>query len=442
MVTCYYTSEKTGERLHGRAGIQIDRCTGRRLVKAESRCEYQEMLGFGGAFTDTAAAALSKMKPHLQRKAIELYFDGEKGLAYNMGRIPIGCCDFSSVPYSCAEHKEAALSDFSLEQDKKGIIPLLKSARALCPELLCYALPWSPPGWMKTNGQMNFGGRLKEEHYQTMADYLVRFLQGYREEGIDIWGIAPQNEPVEIQRWASCEYTGEQERRFLKDYLIPALKRAGLGDRKILFWDCNKDSVRRRTEEIMADETLAREVYGAAFHWYSGDFFEELGKIHERYPQLKLLSTESCVVLTGDFEDWSMGERYAHDIIGDINQWTSAYLDWNLFLDIYGGPGIAENYCAAPILLDWEAQCLRILPSYYYIGHFSKFIRRGSRRICTESSEKLLECTGVKNPDGTVAVIIMNRSGDRQEGFLELDGIYVPLTMSGHSIMTVVVKKE
>ena len=443
-----YTARDTGERFSEK---ELSQCQKEKvLLKIYPEEVRQEILGFGGAFTDTAAMALLHMNKEIQKKALDAYFDPETGLSYNMGRVPIGCCDFSTVEYSHAEAPEdEELSSFSIEQDRRGIIPLIKGAEGVMEkscekgELLLYALPWSPPGWMKTNGQMSWGGRLCPEYYETMAAYLIKFIKAYEEEGILLWGIAPQNEPIEIQRWASCEYSGEEERIFLKDYLVPALDKAGYQAKKILCWECNKDFIRERAEEILSDRELAQKIFGVAFHWYSGDYFEELERTHQKFPQVQLIATECCVVMPKDLLEWSVGEQYAHDMIGDFNNWTCAWMDWNLFLDRNSGPQIAGNPCAAPIILDEEKQEMILMSSYYYIGHFSRYVKRGAKNIRIEAdkeaAQKGLECCAFLNPDGELAVVMMNVSDENMEGCIQAGEGTFHVKLDAHSIATVLV---
>ena len=452
-----YTARDTGERFAEKeltwqecgevtAGIEP-------LVRVDLQTLRQEILGFGGAFTDTAAMALFHMKKEIQQKALRAYFDPEAGLAYNMGRVPIGCCDFSTVAYSHAEVPgDKELSFHSIEQDRRGIIPLIREAKSAMAaggsgeKLLLYALPWSPPGWMKTNGQMSWGGKLRPEHYETMAAYLIKFIRAYEEEGIDLWGIAAQNEPIEIQRWASCEYTGEEERDFLKNYLIPALEKTGYGDKKIFCWECNKDFMQERAEEILSDPELAQKVFGVAFHWYSGDYFEELERTHRKFPQVRLLATECCVVMPEDLGEWSVGERYAHDMIGDFNNWTCAWMDWNLFLDRNSGPQIAENPCAAPIILDEEKQEIIFMSSYFYIGHFSRYIKRGAKNLKTQTDEeaagKGLESCAFLNRDGETVIVLMNASDQEIRGCVQAGEDMVFVKLGAHSIGTVLLERH
>ena len=447
-----YTARDTGERLVQKALSPVEGQEDFRFC-IFPRDDRQKIYGFGGAFTDTAAMALFQMEKPIREKAMAAYFSPESGLGYNMGRVPIGCCDFSSIPYSHAEvPQDRALSHYSIAQDKKGILPLIHMAKELGEkrkepeELLLYALPWSPPGWMKSNGKMSWGGKLLPDYYGTMADYLIRFIRSYEKEGVFLWGLAAQNEPVEVQRWASCEYTGEEEGNFLKNYLIPALDEAGYGDKKLLCWDCNKDFMRKRAQELLKDEELRRRIFGIAFHWYSGDYFEELHKTHEEFPKIQLLATECCVVMPEKMEDWSVGERYGHEMIGDMNNWTCAYLDWNLFLDQNSGPGIADNPCAAPIILDSRKQEMIKMSSYYYIGHFSRYIKRGAValgiKLTGALSEKIPEGCAFRNPDGQLAVILMNREDMPLSGTIAIDGKYTEVNLDAHSIGTLLVDFE
>ncbi len=443
-----YTARDTGERFSQKA---LPQCQKEKvLLKVYPEEVRQEIIGFGGAFTDTAAMALLHMNKEIQKEALNAYFSTETGLSYNMGRVPIGCCDFSTVEYSHAEVPEdIELSFFSIEQDKKGIIPLIRGVKEVMEkscrqgELLLYALPWSPPAWMKTNGQMSWGGRLRPEYYETMAAYLIKFIRAYEEEGISLWGIAAQNEPIEIQRWASCEYSGTEERIFLKDHLIPALEKAGYEDKKILCWECNKDFMRERAEEILSDQELAAKIFGVAFHWYSGDYFEELERTHRKFPQVQLIATECCVVMPVDLAEWSVGEQYAHDMIGDFNNWTCAWMDWNLFLDRNSGPQIAGNPCAAPIILDEEKQEMIRMSSYYYIGHFSRYVKHGARNLKTmideEAAEKGLECCAFLNPDEEMAVVMMNASDESLEGCVQAGEETFGVKLDAHSIATILI---
>jgi glucosylceramidase len=273
-----------------------------------------------------------------------------------------------------------------------------------------FASPWSPPAWMKTNGEMNNGGKLKPECRQVWADYYVRYIQEYEKEGVPIWGLTIQNEPAAKQVWDSCVYTGEEERDFVRDFLGPTLEKNGMGDRKVVIWDHNRDKLFERARVVYDDPEAAKYVWGAGFHWYVADVFESVQRTHDAWPDKKLLFTEGCQEGGPHMGGWTPGERYGTSIIEDLNHWTVGWVDWNMILDERGGPNHVGNFCHAPILIDTQKGEIRYQPSYYYLGHFSRFIRPGAKRILCSSGHDSLLATACLNPDGTVAVVVMNKS--------------------------------
>lgn len=408
----------------------------------------QEIIGFGGAFTDSSAGALLQMSETLRIEIVRRYFDPVHGLGYNIGRVPIGACDFSRTYYSCDDHKnDTKLSFFSIEEDKKGIIPLIRSARSYLQDpddLYLYALPWSPPAWMKSNHDMCNGGKLKKRYYQTMASYIGHFVDAYRDCGISIRAVTSQNEPDQVQKWPSCTFSAGEEADFLT-FLIPEMKRRGV---RILCWDSNKDFVRERTEYLMKKSLVSEGIDGVSFHWYSGGMYAELEKIHKEYPKLTLCATEGCVVMPEHLDDWSVGEQYALDMIEDLNHGTSLWMDWNMFLDEKSGPKMFVNPCAAPIILDSSHQQLKYMTSYYYIGHLSRYIKRGAIKIGAritdmhpeEGAEKTIRCCAFLNPDGNLCLIILNTGNNPADVIMEAYGTQTSLTIVEHSISTVLLK--
>jgi glucosylceramidase len=205
-----------------------------------------------------------------------------------------------------------------------------------------------------------------------------------------------------VQKWESCVYTAEQERDFVKHHLGPTLKRAGLGDKKIVIWDHNRDLLYHRAKVVLDDPQAARWVWGVGFHWYMGDHFENVRRVQDAFPQVKLLFTEGChypydPAQTGD---WKYGEGYGKSIIEDLNNGAVGWTDWNVLLDEQGGPNHVGNYCYAPIQADTRTGQLTYLNSYYYLGHFSKFIRPGAKRILSASMRDEIRSTAFLNPDG------------------------------------------
>lgn len=296
---------------------------------------------------------------------------------------------------------------------------------------------------MKDNGQRTGGGKLKPEFYQIWAEYYIRFIKEARALDIPVKILSIQNEPHANVSWDSCLYTAEEEKDFLRDYLGPALQKNDLSDIKILIWDHNKDLIYDRVKVIMSDSEAAKYVWGVAFHWYSGDHFQALDAVHQIYPQLKLFFTEGChggvYRKTGQ---WRSGELYAHELIGDFNHWTNACIDWNMVLNEEGGPTYAGNYCDAPIICKQDGTDYQIETSYYYIGHFSRFLEPGARRILSSSFSSQIEACAFLNPGGQRVLVIMNSSDESKEICIRSNGNVAFCKSSAHSIMTLLWRSE
>ena len=230
---------------------------------------FQTMIGIGGALTDASAETFAKMPKEKQQEILQQYFDPEKGLGYTLVRTNIHSCDFSSSSYTYVNENDAALNSFSVAHDRQFRIPFIKQATAAAGgTLTLFASPWSPPAWMKDNKDMLHGGKLKPAYYQSWADYFVKFIRAYQAEGIPVWGISVQNEPMAKQTWESCIYTAEEERDFIKNFLGPTLQKAGLSDKKLIAWDHNRDLIYQRASTILNDPEAAKYVWGIGFHWY------------------------------------------------------------------------------------------------------------------------------------------------------------------------------
>ncbi|HEY8499191.1 MAG TPA: glycoside hydrolase family 30 protein [Clostridia bacterium] len=411
-----------------------------KTIKINTKKTYQRIIGFGGAFTTAGAMALGEIPETLREQALEAYFHPEQGIGYNLCRTHMGSCDFCTDIYSYSEYPDdIQLTRFSVEYDEKWIIPMIKKAKKIAGRnIMLYASPWSPPSWMKSNGSMVNGGRLLEKYYYSMAMYFVKYIEAYKKHGIDIWGITTQNEPDEIQKWPSCCYSAQEEKRLIKEFLVPLFKENGMEHINVLIWDSNKDKMYERCCAILEDKSLHEYIKGIAFHWYSGDFFDQLDLVHNKFPGMMLISSESCVAFMNGFNDWTIGERYGHEIIGDINHWTNGFIDWNMFLNEHGGPNMAGNYCAAPIHVDAKNGRLIFLNSYYYIGHFSRYFKQDALRVECLVSDADLEACAVTNPDGQVAAVIMNRTDSPACVMVDIDGDKYGIGLLPRSIITII----
>ena len=379
------------------------------VVDPESR--FQTIEGFGGAFTESAGIVFSRLSSARQKEVLQAYFDAEDGHGYRLCRTHINSCDFSVGNYAYTEVEgDVELKHFSIDHDREYLIPLIQSAQKIAGDekIKLLASPWSPPAWMKTNGQMTGGGKLKPEYHDAWARYYCRYIAEYAKENIDIWGLTVQNEPAAVQRWESCIYSAEEERDFVRDHLGPTLRGNGLDKIRLIVWDHNRDLLFDRSKTVFDDPAASQYVWGAGFHWYVSDDYHHVQMVQDFYPDKKLLFTEGCLEGGPHISDWSGGERYARSIINDLNHGTVGWIDWNILLDTKGGPNHVQNYCSAPILADVEQDRLIYNSSYYYLGHFARFIRPGAQRVLCGNIGKEIISTAFINVDGSIAIVILN----------------------------------
>jgi len=417
-------------------------------IYVNPKVEFQTLVGIGAALTDAAAETFYKLTPEQQDLFIKAYFSEREGIGYTLARTIIHSCDFSSESYTYVEEGDKELKTFSIEPDRKYRIPFTKRVLAEASEdLVVYASPWSPPAFMKTNNNMLEGGKLKKEFYPAWANYFAKFIKAYEAEGIPIWGLSIQNEPMAVQRWESCIYTAEEERDFLKDHLGPTLERAGFGDKKIIVWDHNRDLVFDRASVILSDPQANKYVWGTGFHWYEDwkdgkPMFNNVNKVAQAYPDKKLIFTEGCNegFNIDRINDPKLPERYAKAMINDFNNGTVAWTDWNILLNEYGGPNHVGNFCFAPVHGDTNSGKLLFTNSYYYIGHFSKFIRPGAKRISSGTTSNDLTATAFVNPDGSLVVVALNENNQAVKYTLTIGNRTTSLDLAGHSIQTIVIK--
>ena len=408
---------------------------------------FQTMVGIGGALTDASAEVFAKLPAKEQQELLTAYYDAEKGIGYNFARTNIASCDFSSDTYGYIADKDSLLTTFNVAHDQKFRIPFIKKAIAAAGgKLTLFVSPWSPPAWMKDNNNVLRGGKLLPKFYKAWANHYVKFIKTYESMGIPVWGLSVQNEPMAIQSWESCVFTAEEERDFVKNYLGPTLHKEGLGDKKLIGWDHNRDLVFQRASVLLGDPEAAKYIWGIGFHWYetwtgSGMQFENLRRVNEAFPDKHLIFTEGCVEKFGldRVNDWALGERYGYSMLNDFNCGTVAWTDWNILLDEKGGPNHVGNFCFAPVHADVKTGKLIYTNSYYYIGQFSKFIKAGAKRISCSSNRDKLQCTAFINPDGKMVVVILNTSEEKLPFKLCISGKAASVTSLAHSIMTVVI---
>jgi len=409
---------------------------------------YQTFLGIGGALTDASAETFAKLPKSEQQHFLTACYDRKNGIGYTLGRTNIHSSDFSSDTYTYVRDNDSTLSSFDVSHDEKYRIPFIKQVIAAAGgRLTLFVSPWSPPSWMKDNHDILHGGKLLPAYRQAWANYYVKFIKTYEAKGIPVWGLSVQNEPMATQRWESCIYTAEDERDFIKNYLGPTLQKGGLGSKKLIAWDHNRDLMYQRASVILGDPKAASYVWGIGYHWYetwtgSPMMFDNERRVAEAFPTKALIFTEGCkeAFNLDSVNNWSLGEKYGYSMVNDFNNGTVAWTDWNVLLDEKGGPNHVGNFCFAPVHADTRSGKLIFTNAYYYIGHFSKFILPGAKRIAVSTSRPALQSTAFVNPDGSIVVVVLNTTGQKMPYHLWMNGQAAATESLPHSITTFILR--
>jgi glucosylceramidase len=409
-----------------------------------------------------------------RNKILEAYF-GESGARYSLTRTHMNSSDFSLGNYSYAPVEgDVELNHFSIEEDMDDIIPMIKDALAISKDgFKIISSPWTAPPWMKDNNDWR-GGKLLPEYYDTWALFFSKYLDAYRAEGIDIWGFTVENEPLgNDSNWESMHFTPEEMTEFVQNHLGPKLEADG-HNVKILGFDQNRDEQLKIWVDVMlANEETSKYFDGTAVHWYASTyeyFPEALQYAYNKAPGKHLINTEACIdaqvprwnddawywskEATDWGWDWAPEDqkhlhpkyvpvfRYARDIIGCLNNWVDGWVDWNMVLDRRGGPNWAKNWCVAPVIVDPEQDEIYLTPLYYTLAHFSRYIRPGAVRIGFENTSDNVMVTAARNPDGSIAVIILNTNEEAKGIQLSLNEKSVEFAITGKAIQTILIKKE
>ncbi|KAI9140764.1 glycoside hydrolase [Paraphysoderma sedebokerense] len=465
------------------------------VINLNTRKQYQQIWGFGAAFTDAVADVLYKLPKNLREEVLNAFF-GPEGNNYNLARIPVGSSDFSVKPYSLApEAGDFQLKSFNLSHGiyHEQVFPLLRQAMQLRerPESQVYdlpvtqgsvqrrgvrdddiqifATPWTAPAWMKRNNKLQKGAKprgLKEgdQYMEAYALYVSKFVQALKDEKFKVWAVTPQNEPEAPSWWEACYFTPELSRDYIGRFFGPRIKKDH-EEVDIMFFDDQKTEIMRWADIHLKDAEAKKYISGAAVHWYFGPGFKELAKFHEAYPNQYILASEQTNGFlpynrAPNLGNWNRGEYYSHDIIGDLNNWAVGWVDWNFVLDLQGGPNHESNFCDAPIIADIEKQKLHYQPMYYHLAHFSRFIPRYSVRIDLQATggpihdrdrywfglaggpltTSAVQSTAFLRPDGQIAMVILNRMRKSHKITTVVDNnMAFKAEVPGRSIMTFVI---
>ena len=437
LINVYETSKESENRLKKLSGNKWQAKINENLsctISIDPKRSFQTLKGFGCASTEAAGYVLSFLDKAEQKKVVKNCFS-DKGNNYSFTRTHMNSCDFSLDNWACVEEKDESLDSFSFESTDKYITPLLKMAANENPKLNVMVTPWTPPAWMKNNKDMNHGGKLLKKYRGLWAKYFVRFIKGLQERGLNVGYVSIQNEPEAAQTWDSCLWTGKEEGDFAVNYLKPAFEENDLKNVKILVWDHNRDMMEKRMKQSFSVPGAEKAIDGMAYHWYSGDQYDNVRKCAQAHPGMDLFFTEGSIEGGARPGKWYVGERYGHNIINDLNAGCTAWIDWNMALDLQGGPNHVGNFCDAQILIDTKKKEVIYQNSYYYMGHFSRFILPGSKRLDFKMTPYMvpaafdgkmgntMECTVFKTPENQLVLVVMNRTEADMIFELKLDDL-------------------
>ncbi|XP_018420734.1 PREDICTED: glucosylceramidase [Nanorana parkeri] len=425
-----YESSQSGKRLELSTGpiIKKHSAPSDLVLTLNDKKKFQVMKGFGGAVTDSAALNILALSEGTRDNLLRSYFS-EEGIGYNILRVPMASCDFSTRIYTYLDKEgDFSLESFSLQvEDTKLKIPIIQKAKTLSKRpISLFASPWTAPPWMKTNGDIKGKGTLKgspgDRYHKTWANYFIRFLDEYAKHNLTFWAVTVENEPtagmIEGYPFQCLGFTPEQMRDFIAKDLGPAFANSSHKDVQIMIIDDNRILLPYWAEVILSDLEAARYIHGIAVHWYLDAIIPadlSLGRTHDLYPEYFLFASEACAgAMPWDkgvhLGSWKSGNQYSHRIIEDLNYHVTGWTDWNLALDISGGPTWVGNYVDSPIIVDLKKDVFYKQPSFYHMAHFSKFIPVGAQRVGLDASHKnLLESVAFLCPDGSAVVVILNR---------------------------------
>lgn len=402
-------------------------------VEVDASKRFQSILGFGGAFTDASCYLFSRMDP-AQRHALMEEFFGASGLRLSAGRTCIGSSDYSLSAYSYddSESPDPELKNFSIAHDRAYILPMIRQALEINPEIFLLSTPWSPPGWMKSSGSL-LGGAMRKKYFAAYAQYFVKFIEGYKAEGVPIGAVTAQNEVDTEQegRMPAALWGQEYEAGFVKGFLGPALRDASL-DTRIWLLDHNYDLWGRVLDEL-SDPGVFAQVDGIAWHGYMGKP-EAMTRVHSAFPDKGTYWTEGGPdILAPDYaSDWA---RWSGTYAGILKNWARCIVAWNFVLDEKGNPNIGPPSCGGVVTLDSKTQQITRSGQYWAFAHYSKAVRRGAQVIATRGAADGIEHVAFANPAGDYVLVLTNQ-GDERQIECRFEGRSMPVKLPKDSVVT------
>ncbi|KAF2880502.1 hypothetical protein ILUMI_25673 [Ignelater luminosus] len=438
-----YTTSKSGKRLQRDVQSFTNNITRSTIIELDIKKEYQTIIGWGGAITDSVGINIRNLSTETQKKLLKSYFSDE-GLEYNLIRVPIGGTDFSIHNYTYDDGiEDAELAHFSLaKEDLEYKIPVLKLANTYSNNTLqLLGSSWYAPNWMQTHNNTK-RGYIKRSMYQVWADYHIKFLKSYKEYGLGFWAITTGNEPVDSSSYV--KWHAKPIGIWIASNLGPAIRNSEFSNIEILIMDDSRSSLPWFVDRAFSYKDAKKYIQGIAVHWYGDETFPPklLDVTHNRHPDKFILYTEACVTKkqVGIHQgSWRFAESYARDILQNLNHWCTGWIDWNIALNMEGGPTFTHNEVHSPIFVNTTKDEFYKQPMYYILGHFSKFILQSSVRIEHKCTNKNLAVVALKRPDGGIVIVVLNKSNKKIPVTINVEkGKYINLNVMAKSIITII----
>lgn len=517
------TSEK-GDRLSIKENVDFkEGKASNNVIRVRPDIVKQTLHGIGTSFTESSAFVLAHLSKDKRQEVMNRIYS-KQGANFSIARTVIGATDFSvEGGFSYDDVKDdKKLVHFSITPDIDGfskekyqgiqdkefdILPMIKQALAIKrqqkdSELKIIASAWTAPAWMKDiedwhhpgseeNNYQGSGGVLKEGYEQYYADYLIKYLEHYRNQGVDIWGMTPVNEPLGNNgQWESMHFSAESQNDFIKHHLGPALHESENADVKLLMFDHNRGELEDWAQVLYNDDETKKYLYGAAVHWYESTFKvneDVFERVHTAFPQYEIIHTEGTIDDLGkdapegvtdpvrfkesdwfdndafwwneNATDWAYSatwegvnaddhpiytpvHRYTRNIIVSLNHWVSGWIDWNIVLDKDGGPNHVGNFCGAPIMIDTATGHVYYTPVFYVLSQFSKTIRPGDKAVAVTSDLNELDDDAIYasaslNDDNLLSVQVLNTTKKPINYQLQIGSQFAAVTIDANALQTV-----
>lgn len=433
-VEAWLTTESLSSALERQADVAFsdDDQEGGLSVSFDESIRYQTIDGWGVSLTGASSWLLTEQLSEARREEVMESLFGATGIGLSMLRQTMGASDFNLATYSYNDGgPDPELTRFSIDPDREYILPRVKEALAVNPQIKVMASPWSPPGWMKSSGDL-IGGTLLNVYYQSNADYFVKFIQAYEAEGVPIYAVTPQNEPgYSPAHYPGMILTKNQQIKFIGDYLGPTFREAGLERVKIVCHDHNYDGL--DIPQAILASPASEYVAGAGFHHYGGPI-QAMSTLNAQYPEKGIWFTE------GGFGEWNDHfDNIVHEMIEIPRNWAKAIVLWNAALDQNSGPSVIgdDNPNEGMLLIRSDRKdAVSYNGQYYYLGHLSKFVRPGAERVASPSWVGDVETVGFVNTDGSRVLVAANRKHSERKIEVNWEGRSFVYSLPARSMMT------